>query len=98
MIDIYGSNNQLKCSIAPGNNSQQDKSLGGDNLLTLSFVHNRFIALDVNDWCMFNGERYWMQERYLPTQKSSVEWDYDVKFYGVESLIKRLLVLKNPDG
>ena len=98
MIDIYGSNNQLKCSIAPGNNSQQDKSLGGDNLLTLSFVHNRFIALDVNDWCMFNGERYWMQERYLPTQKSSVEWDYDVKFYGVESLIKRLLVLKNPNG
>ena len=98
MIDIYGSNNQLKCSIAPGNNSQQDKSLGGDNLLTLSFVHNRFIALDVNDWCMFNGERYWMQERYLPTQKSSVEWDYDVKLYGIESLIKRLLVLKNPDG
>lgn len=98
MIDIYGSNNQLKCSIAPGNNSQQDKSLGGDNLLTLSFVHNRFISLDVNDWCMFNGERYWMQERYLPTQKSTLEWDYEVKLYGIESLIKRLLVLKNPDG
>lgn len=98
MIEIYGSNNQLKCRIEPGSNSQQDKSLGGDNLLTLSFVHHNFVRLDVNDWCTFCGENYWLQERYLPTQKSESEWDYDLKFYGVESLIKRLLVLKNMDG
>ena len=98
MIEIYGSDNHLKCRIEPADNSQQDKTLGGDNLLSLSFTHHSFVQLDVNDWCEFEGERYWLQERYLPTQKSEREWDYDLKFYGVESLIKRLLVLKNPDG
>lgn len=98
MIEIYGSDNRLKCRIEPANNSQQDKTLGGDNLLSLSFVHHSFVQLDVNDWCEFEGERYWLQERYLPTQKNEHEWDYDMKLYGVESLIRRLLVLKNPDG
>ena len=98
MIKIYGSDKNLKCQIEPGNNSQQDKTLGGDNLLSLSFVYHSFVQLDVNDWCEFEGERYWLQERYLPTQKSESEWSYDLKFYGIESLIKRLLVLKNPDG
>ncbi|WP_455540609.1 hypothetical protein [Prevotella fusca] len=98
MIEIYGSDNRLKCRIEPANNSQQDKTLGGDNLLSLSFVHHSFVQLDVNDWCEFEGERYWVQERYLPTQKNEHEWDYDMKLYGVESLIRRLLVLKNPDG
>ena len=98
MIEIYGRDNNLKCRIEPGNNSQQDKTLGGDNLLSLSFVHYSFVQLDVNDYCEFEGERYWLQERYLPTQKSEGEWSYDVKLYGIESLIKRLLVLKNPDG
>lgn len=98
MIEIYGRDNNLKCRIEPGNNSQQDKTLGGDNLLSLSFVHYDFVQLDVNDYCEFEGERYWLQERYLPTQKSEGEWSYDVKLYGIESLIKRLLVLKNPDG
>ena len=98
MIEIYGRDNNLKCRIEPGNNSQQDKTLGGDNLLSLSFVHYDFVQLDVNDYCEFEGERYWLQERYLPTQKSKGEWNYDVKLYGIESLIKRLLILKNPDG
>ena len=98
MIEIYGRDNNLKCRIEPGNNSQQDKTLGGDNLLSLSFVHYSFVQFDVNDYCEFEGERYWLQERYLPTQKSEGEWSYDVKLYGIESLIKRLLVLKNPDG
>lgn len=98
MIEIYGRDNSLKCRIEPGSNSQQDKTLGGDNLLSLSFVHYDFVQLDVNDYCEFEGERYWLQERYLPTQKSEGEWSYDVKLYGIESLIKRLLVLKNPDG
>ena len=98
MIEIYGRDNNLKCRIEPGNNSQQDKTLGGDNLLSLSFVHYSFVQLDVNDYCEFEGERYWLQERYLPTKKSEGEWSYDVKLYGIESLIKRLLVLENPDG
>lgn len=57
MIEIYGRDNNLKCRIEPANNSQQDKTLGGDNLLSLSFVHYSFMQLDVNDYCEFEGER-----------------------------------------
>ena len=98
MIEIYGSNDRLKCQVEAGSSSQQDKSLQSDNVLSLSFTHYAFLELDVNDWCEFAGERYWLQEKYLPKQKNEHEWEYNVKLYGIESLIKRLLVLQNSDG
>ncbi|QFQ11575.1 hypothetical protein C7Y71_000180 [Pseudoprevotella muciniphila] len=98
MIEIYGSNGQLKCQVEPVGSSQQDKSLQGDNVLSLSFTHYAFLELEVNDYADFAGDRYWLQERYLPSQKNEREWEYNVKLYGIESLIKRLLVLQNSDG
>lgn len=98
MIKIYGSNDRLKCQVEAGSSSQQDKALQSDNVLSLSFTHYAFLELDVNDWCEFAGERYWLQEKYLPKQKNEHEWEYNVKLYGIESLIKRLLVLQNSDG
>lgn len=70
----------------------------GDNVLTLSFTLYEHVALEVNDYADFRGQRYWLMERYRPEQKSTVEWQYDVKLYGVESLIKRFLVLNDTDG
>ena len=98
MIDIYSQNGQLKCSIEPGSSSEQQKALQGDNVLSLSFTLYEAVMLDVNDYTDFCGERYWVTERYLPKQNSTVEWTYDVKLYGIESLIKRFLVLQNSDG
>jgi hypothetical protein len=98
MIEIYGSNGRQKCQVEPGSSSRQDKALQSDNVLSLSFTHYAFLELDVNDWCYFEGERYWLQEKYLPKQKSLREWEYNVKLYGIESLIKRLLVLNSTDG
>lgn len=98
MIEIYGSDGRLKCQVEAGGSSQQDKALQSDNVLSLSFTHYAFLVLDVNDWCDFAGERYWLQEKYLPKQKSEGEWEYNVKLYGIESLIKCLLVLNNADG
>ncbi|MBR2097910.1 MAG: hypothetical protein IKH59_10655 [Bacteroidaceae bacterium] len=97
MIEIYGSNDRIKCQVEAGSSSQQDKALQSDNVLSLSFTHYAFLELDVNDWCEFAGERYWLQEKYLPKQKNEHEWEYDVKLYGIESLTKRLLVLQNSD-
>ena len=52
----------------------------------------------MNDYVDFEGERYWLTEKYAPAQKSDGEWSYDVKFYGIESLIKRFLVLETTDN
>ena len=62
-------------------------------MLSLSFSHYEHIVLDVNDYTDYLGERYWLTERYTPKQVNEGEWEYDLKLYGVESLIKRFLVL-----
>ena len=64
----------------------------------LSFSYYDFLPLDVNDYTDYLGERYWLTERYTPKQVNEGEWDYDLKLYGVESLIKRFLVLETTDG
>lgn len=84
--------------VAPGDSSTQVKEVQGDNILTLSFTHYAHIPLDVNDYTDYRGERYWLTERYTPKQKSEGQWEYDLKLYGIESLIKRFLVLETTDG
>lgn len=98
MITIYGSDGTAKTQVPCDDNSTQAKELQGDNVLTLSFILYEHIALEVNDYAEFMGERYWLMERYKPEQVSVQEWKYDVKLYGIESLLKRFLVLNDTDG
>lgn len=98
MVTIYGSDGTAKTQVPCDDNSTQAKELQGDNVLTLSFTLYEHVALEVNDYAEFMGERYWLMERYKPKQASTVEWKYDVKFYGIESLLKRFLVLNDTDG
>ncbi len=76
----------------------KDGWLQGDNVLSLSFSYYAFLPLDVNDYTDYLGERYWLTERYTPKQVSDGEWEYNLKLYGIESLIKRFLVLETTDG
>lgn len=98
LLTIYDRNGRKKAEVEAGDSSTQQKEVQGDNVLTLSFVHYAHISLDVNDYTDFEGERYWLMERYVPAQKSDGEWAYDVKLYGIESIIKRFLVLETTDG
>ena len=98
MLTIYDSNGNRRTDIEAGDSSTQVKEVQGDNVLTLSFTHYEYIALDVNDRVDFEGELYWLTERYTPKQKSGQEWVYDLKFYGIESLVRRFLVLETTDG
>ena len=94
LLTIYDRYGQNRTKVNADDNSTQAKEIQADNVLSLSFTLYEFVALDVNDYVDFKGERYWLVEKYHPTQKSSVEWVYDLKLYGIESLIKRFLVLK----
>lgn len=98
VLTIYDKYGTARTDISPGDGSTQQKEVQGDNVLTLSFTHYEHIPLDVNDYVDFEGERYWLTEKYAPAQKSDGEWAYDVKFYGIESLIKRFLVLETTDN
>lgn len=98
LLTIYDRYGQKRTQIAADDNSTQAKEIQADNVLALSFTLYEYVALDVNDYVDFMGERYWLMEKYHPVERSSVEWTYDLKLYGIESLIKRFLVLKTVDG
>lgn len=98
MLTIYDRQGTARTDIAAGDSSTQVKEVQGDNVLTLSFTHYEHVALDVGDYTEFMGERYWLTEQYAPKQVSEGEWVYDLKLYGIESLIKRFLVLETTDG
>lgn len=98
LLTLYDSYGNVKARIAPDESSTQDKEIQGDNLLKLSFTLYEFVPIDVNDYVDYGGERYWAVEKYAPAQKSTVEWEYSLQLYGIESLIKRFLVLNDTDG
>lgn len=98
LLTIYDKSGVARAEVAVDDSSTQQKEIQGDNVLTLSFTHYAHIALDVNWYTDFEGERYWLQEKYAPKQKNESEWSYDLKLYGIESLIKRFLVLETTDG
>ena len=90
MITIYGSDGMAKTQVPCDDNSTQEMELQGDNALSLSFTLYEHVALEVNDYAEFMGRKYWLMERYHPEQVSTVEWKYDIKLYGIESLVKSI--------
>jgi hypothetical protein len=53
--------------------------------------------LEPGDYVDFLKSRFWLLEAYTPRQTSTVEWNYDVKFSGVEGIAKQALMLSS-DG
>lgn len=95
---IYSSNGDLKLSVEPKDSSTQVEEVQTGDMLTVSFTLSERVAVEVNDYADFMGRRYWVTEKYLPEQKSTVEWEYSLRLHGLESLISRFLVLDMTDG
>jgi len=98
LLTIYDKAGTKRAGVAVNDSSTQSKEVQGENVLSLSFSYYAFVPLDVNDYTDYLGERYWLTERYTPKQVSEGEWEYNLKLYGIESLIKRFLVLETTDG
>lgn len=97
-LKIYNRKGVLKLTVSPSENSTRQKRLMGDHMLGLSFTAFECVPLEVYDYVDFEGVRFWITEEYAPKQTSTVEWEYDCKFYGIESLMRQALVLKIVDG
>ena len=97
-LKIYNRKGVLKLTVSPSENSTRQKRLMGDHVLGLSFTAFECVSLEVYDYVDFEGVRFWITEEYAPKQTSTVEWEYDCKFYGIESLMRQALVLKIVDG
>lgn len=97
-LKVYNRKGVLKLTVSPSENSTRQKRLMGDHMLSLSFTAFECVPLEVYDYVDFEGVRFWITEEYAPKQTSTVEWEYDCKFYGIESLMRQALVLKIVDG
>ena len=98
LITIYDKVGNPKVELSPNDSSVQSMEIQGDDVLTLSFIHYDNVLLDVDDYADFEGSRYWLCEKYRPKQKSAREWEYNVKLYGAESLLRNILVIKRVDN
>lgn len=98
LITIYDRSGNIKAEVSPNDSSAQSKEIQSDNELALSFTHYEHIQLNVDDYADFEGERYWLCEKYRPKQKSEREWEYNLKLYGIESLLRNILVIKRVDN
>lgn len=97
-VNIYKQNGTVRAVVSPADSAATNEELMADTVLTLSFTHYEYIRLKVNDYVDFLGKRYWLLKNYRPVKKSSIEYQYDAKFYGIESKLKKALVLKMVDG
>lgn len=97
-LKIYSQGGTLRTVVSPSDNSTHQKGVMQDNVLSLSFSLPEFVRLEVNDYVDFGGERFTLLNEYRPQQKSTIEYQYDVRFYGIESELKKALVLKMVDG
>lgn len=98
LLKLYSQDGNLKTELQANDGSTQDKEIQADNVLSLSFTLYQYVGIDVNDYVDYMGERYWVIERYQPEEKSSVEWEYNLQLYGIESLIRRFLVLNDNEA
>lgn len=97
-LKIYDRNGGLRIEVQPSDSSSQTAELQGDDVLSMSFTHHGYVGLEVDDYVDFGGVCYRMTERYRPKQKSAMEWEYSIKLYGPESLLRDVLVIKNFEG
>ena len=97
-LKIYNQQGVFKTAVSPSDSDRHVKEVMNDNILNLSFTLYEYVELGVNDYVDFEGERFTLLEDYKPEQKSTVEYAYSCKFYGIESELKKAKVLKMVDG
>ena len=97
-LTLYDKKGNKRFDISPEDSSTHSKGIQADNVISITFKTYQNMSIEVNDYIDFMGERFWNPEHYSPKQISTLEWEYNIKFYAIDSLIKNFLVLKTTNG
>lgn len=97
-LKIYNQAGELKLTVNTSSSSTWNMELMTENALSVSFTHPAYVPLDVNDNVMLNGVKFSINKEYKPKQKSTLEYIYNVKFYGPEHDAERVMYLHLTDG
>jgi hypothetical protein len=97
-LEIYDKSGNLRASICPDDNSTQQKTVMGENVLNISFTAWEAIPFDAHDYVDFEGERYTLPSVPCPAQASTLEYEYSLQFQGIESELSKALCFLLADG
>ena len=94
-LQVYDRNKEPRVVLCESDGSNQQVGVQEDDILTLSLTSYECVRLEPGDFVEFLGARFWLVEAYTPKQASTVEWQYDVKFYGTQSIVRQALMLNS---
>lgn len=97
-LKIYDKRNWLRTTLVPDSSSTHHEEVGGDDYLSVSLDSQECVTLELNDWTVWEGRKFWCVETYTPKQTGRRKWTYSVKLYGAASLIKQALMLNTEDS
>ena len=97
-LKIYDKRNRLRTTLVPDSSSTHHEEVGGDDYLSVSLDSQECVTLELNDWTLWEGRKFWCVETYTPKQTGRRKWTYSVKLYGAASLIKQALMLNTEDS
>ncbi len=97
-LKIYDKRNGLRTTLVPDSSSTHHEEVGGDDYLSVSLDSQECVTLELNDWTVWEGRKFWCVETYTPKQTGRRKWTYSVKLYGAASLIKQALMLNTEDS
>lgn len=97
-LKIYDKRNRLRTTLVPDSSSTHHEEVGGDDYLSVSLDRQECVTLELNDWTVWEGRKFWCVETYTPKQTGRRKWTYSVKLYGAASLIKQALMLNTEDS
>lgn len=97
-LKIYDKRNRLRTTLVPDGSSTHHEEVGGDDYLSVSLDSQECVTLELNDWTVWEGRKFWCVETYTPKQTGRRKWTYSVKLYGAASLIKQALMLNTEDS
>lgn len=97
-LKIYDKRNLLRTTLVPDSSSTHHEEVGGDDYLSVSLDSQECVTLELNDWTVWEGRKFWCVETYTPKQTGRRKWTYSVKLYGAASLIKQALMLNTEDS
>ena len=94
-FQVYDHNKKPRIILHDADSSNHQIGIQEDDILSLSMAYFECVRLEPGDYMDFLGSRYWIIEAYTPKQVSTVEWQYEIRFYGTQSIIKQALMLSS---
>lgn len=97
-LKIYNNQGGVRVVLSPADSSTLVDEVQDGSFISLSATHTQCVVLEVNDYAIINGKKYYVDVRYTPKMMSTKQWQYSIQLLSDERLLNRYLIIKSVDG